>query len=130
MQLPTTKTDIQIRHTDIDLMGHVSNTVFCEYLEIGRVAWFQAIPGKTIPAVTVNLNINYHGEIRLGEKVYVTTHCSKVGNKSVELTQEIFANERSVSRATVIVVGFDTVSRKSAPFPAEWEPSEVFQESS
>lgn len=125
MQLPSIKTDIQVRHTDIDLMGHVSNTVFCEYLELGRVEWFNAIPGKTIPAVTVNLNINYHGEIRLHEKVYVTTHCSKVGTRSVELSQEIFANDRSVSRATVIVVGFNTETRKSAPFPTDWEPSGV-----
>ena len=123
MNLPTTKTEIQIRCADIDTLGHVSNTVYLVYLELARVRWFLEIPDKLIPSVVVNLNINYLGEIRLEDKVHVVTRCTKVGNKSIQLAQEVHANDRRVTTALTTLVGFDPVGRKSVPLLPGWEPS-------
>jgi acyl-CoA thioester hydrolase len=125
MNLPTVKTAIQLRYSDIDTMGHVSNTVYGIYLEVGRVEWFHKISDKPIPTVVANLNINYLGEIRIEDKVYVRTRCTKVGNKSIQLAQEVYANDRCVTTAVAVLVGFDPATRKTAPLLAGWEPSLV-----
>jgi acyl-CoA thioester hydrolase len=123
MNLPTLKIDIQIRYADIDTLGHVSNTVYAVYLELGRAQWFLSLPGKPVPSVVVNLNINYLGEIKFEDKVHVITRCIKVGNKSIQLAQDILANERCVTTAVTTLVGFDPVARKAVPLLAGWEPS-------
>lgn len=127
MNLPTEKTDIQLRYADLDTMGHVSNTVYGIYLELGRIEWFHKIPVMPMPCVVANLNINYLGEIRIEDKVYVTTRCIKVGNKSIQLSQEVYANDRCVTTAVAVLVGFDPETRKAAPLLAGWEPSIVEQ---
>jgi acyl-CoA thioester hydrolase len=124
MKLPTTRTGIQIRYSDIDTLGHVSNTVYVTYLELGRVQWFFAIPGEPQASVVANLNINFQGEIRLEDEVYVVTRCIKVGNKSIQLAQDVYANERCVTSAVTTLVGFDPVARKSVPLLSGWEPSD------
>jgi acyl-CoA thioesterase FadM len=65
----------------------------------------------------------WRGEIRLEDSVYVVTRCIKVGNKSIQLAQDIYANERCVTTAVVTLVGFDPVARTSVPLLAGWEPS-------
>jgi len=115
MKLPTGRTEIQVRYADIDSLGHVSNTAYPVYLELGRVRWYLQIPDKLVPSVVVNLNINFLGEIKLEDRVHVITRCTKVGNKSVQLAQEIYANERCVTTAVTTLVGFDLVARVSVP---------------
>ena len=127
MNLPTVKTAIQLRYSDLDTLGHVSNTVYASYLELGRVEWYREIPGKLMPSVVANLNIDFLGEIRFEDKVHVITRCTKVGNKSIHLSQEIYANDRRVTTAVVVLVGFDPETRKTAPLLAGWEPSVVEQ---
>lgn len=123
-KLPTIRTPIQIRFSDLDVLGHVSNHIYGQYLELGRVMWFREIPGKTPPAVVANINIDYLGEINMDDDVYVLTYCSKVGNKSIQLTQEIYANDRCINRATVVQVGFDAESKQALPLLRGWEPSD------
>jgi acyl-CoA thioester hydrolase len=125
VNLPTARTEIQLRYSDIDTIGHVSNTVYCVYLELGRIEWFLKIPGERVPSVVANLNINYLGEIRIEDRVYVITRCTKVGNKSIQMSQEVYANDRCVTTAVVVLVGFDPQTRKTAPLLAGWEPSLV-----
>jgi acyl-CoA thioesterase FadM len=73
--------------------------------------------------VVANLNIDFLGEIKLQDSVHVATRCIKVGNKSIQLAQDIHANERCVTRAVTTLVGFDPVARKTVPLLAGWEPS-------
>lgn len=125
MKLPVSTTHIQIRFADLDVIGHVSNHVYGQYLELGRVEWFRKIPGTPVSAVVANMNIDYLYEVRMQDEVYVKTWCTRVGGKSIDLAQEIYANDRCVTRATVVQVGFDRKTKKSAPLLEGWEPSEV-----
>jgi acyl-CoA thioesterase FadM len=61
------------------------------------------------------------------DKVHVVARCIKVGNKSIQLAQEIHANERCVTTAVTTLVGFDPVTRTTVPLLAGWEPSIVEQ---
>lgn len=128
MKLPSVKTHIQIRYADLDPLEHVSNNVYGQYFELGRIAWYEAIlnkcPDTKIPTtVVVNVNIDFILEVRLDDVVYVTTTCTKKGNKSFQLTQDLFANGRLATHSTVVMVGFNKVTRETCIPLSNWQPS-------
>lgn len=126
MKLPRVKSSIQIRFSDLDPMGHVSNSVYTQYFDIGRMEFFEAI-GKIceVPAnVVASVKIDMLKEIRMEDEVEVEVWCSKMGKKSMTLEQNIFANGDCVTKSTIVLVGFDRSTRQSIALPAEWETSE------
>jgi len=42
MKLPIVKTSIQVRYSDLDPLGHVSNNIYSQYLELARIEWANA----------------------------------------------------------------------------------------
>lgn len=127
MKLPLARTDIQIRFTDLDLVGHVSNSVYMQYFDMGRLDFFTQIaktsecPGNVVASVTIDMV----KEILLHDKVYVLTWCKKIGTKSMTVQQDIYKNAEIATRATLVLVGFDRETRRSIALPSHWEPSDV-----
>ena len=121
--LPVVKTDIQIRFSDMDPLGHVSNNAYSEYIEVARVEWLGAIEGERPSVVVANLSIDFIRELGLKDKIYVMTSCIKKGTKSLTLSQDVFSEETCVAKSTVVVVGFDMNTRQSTDLLPEWEVS-------
>jgi acyl-CoA thioester hydrolase len=136
MKLPYVKTTIQIRFTDLDIMGHVSNSVYMQYFDMGRVDFFIKIreAGHCPSSVVASIHIDMLHEINLLDKVHIETWCSRIGTKSMQVEQHIFANGICATKASLVLVGFDRETRKTLAFPADWEisdhPSESSHESS
>lgn len=124
--LPLNQIEVQIRHTDIDILGHIAHSKYAEFLELGRLHWFRSIPGEAIgAAATVTTTINFKGEVQMDDRVSVKTWCTKKGNTSITLAQEVYANDRVVTDSTSVVVGFDLESRKAVPFLSDWQPTAI-----
>jgi acyl-CoA thioester hydrolase len=126
MKLPVTKTDIQTRFFDTDALGHISSGSYFQYLELARTDFFIDISknGDVPITAVVNVNIDYVSEALFGEKISVVTWCSKLGNKSMVISSEIYSGDRISAKGTVTAVGFDTDSRTSRILPENWEISE------
>ena len=123
MHLPTVKTDVQIRFADLDPLGHVSNNAYSEYFELARVYWLNAIEGKRPSVVVANLNIDFIKEVKLTDQLHIITACVKKGSKSLQLSQNLFANDQCVTKSTVTIVGFDTSTRQSVELLSGWQAS-------
>jgi thioesterase-3 len=122
-----TTIQIEVRSTEIDVMGHVNNAKYLEYLEWAREEWynqiglhFEKFKEMNVGTVTVNININYRKEATLGEKLTISAEPLRRGRSSFVLKQEIH-NERGelVADAEVTSVTIDLTKRKSVPLPAE-----------
>ena len=127
MKLPVTTTEIQSRYFDTDAMGHISSNAYTQYMELGRADLFIAMAdvGEEVPhSVVVNLNIDYVSEVIYGEAISVISWCSRVGNRSMTINNEIMAGDRIAAKASVTLVGFDPQTRRSCVLPAHWQPSE------
>ncbi len=118
---------IEVRSTEIDVMGHVNNAKYLEYMEWGREEWYNQIDlpfhvfeEMGVGTVTVNININYRKEARLAEKLTITTRPLRCGRSSFVLKQEIH-NERGelVADAEIISCTISLKERKSVPLPKE-----------
>lgn len=127
MKLPVVKTKVQVRYSDTDAMGHISNESYITYMQVGRLAFYEEITrvtGYDRPSVVANLNIDFINECFYGDDIEVITWCSKVGTKSLAIASEIFANGVVVARGTATNVGFNTETRQSEALPADWEASD------
>ncbi len=123
-----TTTEIPVRSTEVDFMGHVNNAKYLEYMEWGREDWFKKTGNsfdeftkRGIGIASVNINIDYLGECYMGDLLIIKTTPVKVGNSSLVMFQEIFKKEsmQKVSEAHVTIVTFDKNTRKSIPIPPE-----------
>ncbi len=116
---------IEVRPTEIDVMGHVNNAKYLEYMEWGREDWYNKVqlPFDTftemgIGTVTVNIEINYRKEARLGEKLTIYTRPIRKGRSSFVLEHRILNEaEELVADARVTGVTIDLKERKSVPLP-------------
>ncbi|MFW5980145.1 MAG: acyl-CoA thioesterase [Bacillota bacterium] len=109
---------IKVRSTQIDVMGHVNNATFLEYMEWSREEWykeagvdFDSLKEKNLGTVIVNINIDYLKEVVQDEILKVTTKPKTRGNKSYTLIHEIF-NEReqlvAEAEATSVIINLNS----------------------
>jgi len=131
MKLPVTRTPIQARYSDTDAMGHFSSGSYITFMEIGRLHFFRAVAeqtGATPATVVANITVDILHECRYGDELEVASWCSRVGTKSLTIRNAIYANGRLVANGSATNVGFDPVTRRSAPLPEGWEASEVMDD--
>lgn len=116
---------IEVRPTEIDMLGHVNNAKYLEYLEWGREEWYNQVGisfaemrGQGFGTVTVRINIQYRKEVLLGEKLTIITQPLRKGRKSFTLEQ-IILNERQekVTEAEVTIAVISLKERKAVPLP-------------
>jgi thioesterase-3 len=120
-----TSIQIEVRPTEIDVMGHVNNAKYLEYMEWSREDWynkaglpFDVFTEMGIGTVTVNININYRKEAKLGQKLTVFTEPIRKGRTSFVLKHEIYNEQNElVADAEVTSCTIDLKARKSVPLP-------------
>lgn len=88
------KIDVQIRFNDVDILGHLNNTVYFSFFDTGKACFFEkALQRKMewnrVECVIANIDCAYVSPIYFGEDVEVLTRCSHVGDKSFVLQQVI-----------------------------------------
>lgn len=117
-------TPIQIRFNDVDVLGHVNNTVYFSFYDTGKAMYFADVNGfmpdwKKVDRIIANVNCAFINPIRFGEQIEVLTRCIAVGNKSFTLEQVIqdSASGQIKSTCTTVMVTIDPVAQTSLPVP-------------
>ncbi|UFJ41225.1 acyl-CoA thioesterase [Brevibacillus humidisoli] len=116
-----------VRSTEVDMIGHLNNAKYLEYMEWGRVDWMgqaglslQEIQGRGILPVVVNINVNYRKEVLLGERIKVVSRPLRCGGKSFVIRHELF-NQAGVmvcdADATMVMI--DAKTRRATVPPEE-----------
>ncbi len=118
------KTPVQIRFSDMDMMGHANNGVQLSYLDLARVHYFNELFGTYVDwneaiLIVAHLEIDYLAPIMLNDSIEVHTKIIKIGNKSVQMLQNIVdAKTGEVKTKTKqVMVGFSKNKGISIPVP-------------
>ncbi|MGG4492492.1 acyl-CoA thioesterase [Brevibacillus reuszeri] len=119
--------DFTVRSTDIDVIGHVNNAKYLEYMEWARFDWIwqkgftlDELKRRQIMPVVVNININYRKELQMREEVHAITTVVKVGEKSFVIKHELYnEKEQLVADGDVTMVMIDANTRRSILLPEE-----------
>lgn len=118
---------LQIRFNDIDILGHLNNTVYFSFFDTGKAYFFESIrkgkiDWKKVDSVIANIDCAYVSPIFFGEKIEVRSRCSGVSDRSFRVQQVIVEMETGQLKAAAetVMVSFDPATQKSKDLPEDW----------
>lgn len=119
------ETPVQQRFTDIDPFRHVNNVAQQSYFDVGKTDFYEKVLGAEVltgdlRVVVVSTSTSFLRQIRMYDKVSVTTVCERVGNKSMTLFQQLLADGCVCSESRSVLVAFDFVRQIGVPVPDAW----------
>lgn len=103
---------IQIRFSDIDLMGHVNNAIYLNYFESARMHYIVQLLGTTWDwkknGIILKTNeIEYIFPVFLEDKAEVRVHVAHLGIKSFTLTYELLVDGILKTKGKSVLVSFN-----------------------
>jgi len=109
---------VQLRWRDMDMLGHLNQSVYHELLEEGRAGLITEILRRTADDVhggyvVVHVDLDYRHEVRRDHgEVEVVVTLRRVGTSSLELAHEIRLPDGTVAASgTTVLVAWDPVAR-------------------
>ena len=101
------RTNVQVRFADTDALGHLNNTAFSFYAEGARLEFFSDLGAEVQGLILARIALDFRRQVRFREDVYVLTKVERVGNSSVTLAQEVYAEGELAAEISSVVVLFD-----------------------
>ena len=121
------KMSVQLRFTDIDMLGHLNNTYYLQFMDMAKVDYMTKARGESInwqeiDLVVANINVNFLAQTRYGEPIEVWTQVEKVGTKSLQLQQLVVRTDTGEVKcaASVVMVAVDLASQVTIPISRVW----------
>src|SRR5438067_1919790 len=110
---------VQLRWRDMDMLGHLNQSVYHELLEEGRIALIADLMRRAGAEdahggyVLAHVDLDYHAEVRKDHgDVDILVRVSRVGTSSVELEHEIVLPGGHVAASgKSVLVAWDLVAR-------------------
>jgi acyl-CoA thioester hydrolase len=103
---------IQVRFTDLDVLGHVNNNIYLSYFEMARVHYFRELLGedwnwRKFTIVLAKNEVEYLQPVLLNHRPEVYMFSEHVGTKSFTLSYELKVNGIIFAKGKSVVVAFD-----------------------
>ncbi len=121
-------TPMQVRFTDIDMMQHVTNSMYLAYCDLARMKYLNDVLEEKIgqteeSLVIASITIDFMKPIFLDEKIEILTKTIKIGNKSIHTLQHIINPESKEIKAEVksAISGFNYLKQHSIIIPEKWK---------
>ena len=121
------KTDIQIRFSDMDMLGHVNNVAYGYYFDIARVKCLEQILGKIdwkegqILAL-VRTETDFKQSVYFDDEIEIQSSITNVGNRSIKMHQALVDKKGNVKAESRSVLStFNTKTNESFPLSEEWK---------
>lgn len=131
---PVNRSRIHLRFRDLDVYGHVNNTVYLSYFEEGRVNYFKALFSEPwnwakTGVLVANQTIDYKLPIEPTDEIFIETTIISMGTKSITFGYKIYKTtkdgEAECTSGSTVVVCFDYSLKKTIEVPMQWR--QVFQ---
>lgn len=109
-------TEIEARSYELDPYGHVNNAVFVNWFEHGRLRYLadRGLSWTIVPeeygcrVVIVRIDVSFHTEVRLGDRLALTSRITGFGRSSFTFEQSLrHADERVAATAVATMVCVD-----------------------
>lgn len=115
--------EVSIRYSDQDPMGHVNNVAIAQYVEVGRVHYIQRfldlIGPTSLDFILARVVIDYKNEFMFPGTVEIGGRLTRLGNKSLTTGFGLFLGDMCVATSESVNVFFDMTTRTSAAPPPE-----------
>lgn len=113
----------QLRFNDIDILGHLNNTVYFSLYDLGKARYMEDVglrlPGPGAPtSVIADIHCTYFKPILYGDDIFIETSCTEIGDKSFVLSQQLVDDTgfvRSSCRSVMVHLDPETGKPSSVP---------------
>ncbi|MGV3629862.1 MAG: acyl-CoA thioesterase [Bacteroidota bacterium] len=103
--------EIQIRFSDIDLMGHVNNAIYLNYFESARMQCLVSLLGKWDwygNGIILKTNeLEYISPVFLEDKATVKVSVEHLGQKSFTLGYALYVNGELKTKGRSVLVSYN-----------------------
>lgn len=122
--MPTVRIPIERRFSDLDLLGHVNNVVYYDYLQESRLRLLKSLGRETMkpaPLVVAHQEIDYIAPLPGGtEPVIVETWIERIGTSSFTVGAIVWDSDGTLAaRAATVMVFFDPATGQATPMTDE-----------
>lgn len=118
---------VQIRFNDIDILGHLNNTVYFSLYDTGKAYYMKDVRGtkmdfRRVDTVIANVDCAYLHSVVFGEEVDVYTRCVEIHEKSFRLQQMLVrrSDKMVMSVCETVMVSFDPAGGHAIPLDDDW----------
>ena len=119
---------IQMRFNDVDIIGHVNNSVYFNFFDLGKTSYFDEIIGKHVDWANADIvikaiNADFKVPTFYRDNIAVETAVVRIGNKSLTMLQRIIDIDTNIVKCecTTIMVGFDVATNSSKEITSFWK---------
>jgi len=118
---------IQLRFNDVDKFGHVNNTVYFTYYDLGKTDYFStvypALNWEKDGIVAVHIEADFISQIQVNNPIAVQTAIIEIGNKSLTMIQRVIDTKTQEVKCwgKSIMVAFDLEKQDSMEIPEDWK---------
>jgi len=111
------------RFGDLDIFGHVNNTVPVLWFELARNPLFKIFDSQmklsreTFPLIMAHTDYDYVDQIYFQYDVEIRSWISKIGSKSFTMYHEAWQEGRLCVKGSAVIVYYDYKTETSAPIP-------------
>ncbi len=119
---------LQLRFNDIDVLGHLNNSIYFSFYDLGKSRYFEAVKSCRIDwckadVVVANVNADFIAPVYAHEPISVETCTTEIGNRSFKVLQQIVNTETGEVKGMcrTVMVGFNTATGKADVVTDDWK---------
>ncbi len=118
--------EVPVRFSDTDGLGHVNNANYLSFLEVARIDYLRTVVGRVkieeFGVIIARIEIDYKSPVLHSETLRVGCRVSEIGGSSIKMEYRIEAkaDERLVAEAKSVMVAFDYALGKPVRVAEEW----------
>jgi len=118
--------EVPVRFSDTDGLGHVNNANYLSFLEVARIDYLKKVVGRVkieeFGVIIARIEVDYKSPVLHSETLRVGCRVSEIGGSSIKMEYRIEskADERLVAEAKSVMVAFDYALGKPVRVAEEW----------
>lgn len=121
---------IQMRFNDFDTLGHLNNTVYFSFYDLGKTTYFESVLREKIDRTNLDLviahiEVDFLTPVFPVENIAVQTAVVEIGRKSFKLFQQLIDVDTKDVKCVcrTVMVGFDVRTNTSKLLSDRWKES-------
>ncbi|SQG11717.1 acyl-CoA thioesterase [Stenotrophomonas maltophilia] len=111
------------RFSEVDVLGHITNTALPVWFEEGRKEIFRHFSREAsmrdLALILRRYEIDFLQQIQAGHEVRIETRIESIGRSSLSIVQQAFQFEALVASGRCVMVHFDYTANASREIDAE-----------
>lgn len=120
------KTDIAIRFSDIDSVGHVNNAVYLTYFEVARYNYWRDVTNwnlKETGIIVGRSEVNYLKPVTVDDHLFCYVRVTRIGNSSFDVMHVLVKltdkGEEICTTCKTVCISYDYTANRSIPIPKD-----------